>query len=597
MANEVFAIMRNEQGPFEVTSIGSFNGPPGGDAWQLVAKLDKSLLETNRHYVFIVSGKLGNFSWTGSTPNRGICQVCLGDSSGLKHPEYRAQAFITEALGDRQTLPFFFMVIFSSSPAISDPLWGATWPNTEDLCVYARIYRGGDPANWSGRFELYDLNFQAWDLDVMASTEHLVEEHYPARPPAGNPTLNNLFGAGWKNHFLTANTPGQTGEKWLHFVSLWTESRGNGAGPARFQHGYVTDGSFGTFQPTLGSSGKWGIHTKGVNGIGQLQNPMEQMGGFFPLDQPAGSQFLVGFRGEDWHAQTNRETLVYRWRYFGVKIEVLPDVEDQSTSPLDLSVNISNFGQAFWSHNLPAIGSVSGPFYFTHGILSAATRARRSQGWISGLATGQLVFQAEGFDQSADEREGVPVMAFSQHKLGFTAPAREMRNHFIRIQGEPAPVLLPVVDLHAIQFHPIKDPTRSPPSKPTEPAPVVIVPDREALDVASLNAIPVAPSGATEETPELRTESIKGGTGYRRTWGRLVGPRRPFRLQWDGLSTADKDSLASFFRTNITFKWQPPKEGAEIALALTERPAAPSVDPTGIWSFSVSCVELVFTGP
>ncbi len=594
MTETVWGDLQVDQVRVDVTGVGSQPGPGGGDGWQIVARLPKERLQASRHYAFFVTGHIEHVQWSGATPNRGLVQVCLGDSAGTKHPLYRAQVGLTDPSGEFLAYPFQFLVLFSSSPSITDPLWGSTWSNAEDLVLWARIYRNGDPAAYSASCRVSMISWLWFDLDAIPSGSQRAEQYYP-----GSPALNALSTASPAQHFLTVGSPGSIGEQWLHFVNVWFTPRGNGAGPAGFEHGYVTDGTWGTFTGKVGTGGRWGHDTRGVWDTSAGEQPQSQIGGFFPLVKPSGAGFAIGFRGRDWHAVTGRATQVHRWRYLGLRIGDLPNVSALSltnqAAQSQKAAHVTQMGQVFAPHEPGASTAVTRSIYLAQGQLDAPAPGQRSNSWAILTNRGSLIWPPASYVQQRGANEGVPVLAFASQGLGYDPLAVRYESALLRVDGEPAPQLWHIRDAHLVQLWLVQDPDILLPPVSPAGAPVVIDPGRESIAVGSLLDPPTAPDGATPEQPERVRVAHRGVTGYVRSWPRFVGMRRRWSLTWSVLRQAERDALDAFFRANVAFRWRPPMETSAVAIGAIERPRFVLVDPTGLWTCSLEVAELIYT--
>lgn len=600
MADVLWGGLQNDKATVHVTAVGSMPGPGGGDGWTIVGRLPKAKLAANKHYAFIVTGHVQNVAWTGTMPQRGIVQVCLGSSAGTKHPEYRMQLSLASAqYGTYVAQPFQFLVLFSASPSITDPLWGATWPNSDDLVLWARIYRNGDPANYAGSFDVSTVSWLWWDLDAIPSNCQLAEQHYPATPDL-LPALGSSPG-GW----LTTNNPGSSGQTWLHFSNLWFTPRGNGAGPARFEHGYVTDGTFSTFAAKGGTGLRWGTDTRGTyTGVAGVEEPTQQLGSFWPQTQPAGS-FLLGYRGVDAHAVSGRRTLVHRWRYLGIRIDQLPEARALSLTNGSAGANIAAHLFAYPTVFAPwepgaQTGLVAEPVVLAHGILGTAAPGGRSHAWFVQTNRGRPLWAPGSFCHQLGGVEGVPVLAFGEGG-GLGADPLEVRYefNFVRVDAEQPPTVWPVLDAHFCSFWFLQDPSILRPVPSLNANPLILVPDREGLALSAQGDLPHLPDGVVQETVARPPSSrIDGVTGYSRSWPAMTAPRRQWQLMWSRLRDSERATLTTFLRSNPTFRWRPPESTGNVAAAVVERPRWSMVDTNGpLWSLQLRVVELVHLAP
>jgi hypothetical protein len=597
----------NVNGPVTVQGLGLQPGPIGGDAWAVVATLPRSKLQNNRHYAFVVTGHVHTAVVAGSPPVRGMVQVCLGDSGGLKHPEYRMQFAIGDDphTGVDVARPFQFLVLFSSDAGfpITDPLWGPNWSNVADLVVWARCFANGDAANYSPTVQVSNITFLWWDLDAIPVAARVAEEYYPARPPGGAPVLNAAAGSGPTNFYQTAQSIGVAGQKWLHFYNLWFTPRGNGAGPARFVHGYTTDGTFGTFVEVSGSSLRWGTDTRGTWVGAGGEEPTQQFGSFAVLTRPSGA-FALAFRGTDQHAVAGRQTQVYRWRVLSLRLELLPNFASLKVANgapgLIVAANIGRVLQTPyvpWEPG-PQQTGVTQCTTLVHGILVPPSVLSRSHAWWIEDNLGSVMWVGD-YCNVRTVVEGVPVLGFAAQGLGQGGlDMVQYRFQFLRIDGEGGLVAHAVQDFEAVQFWFLQDPSIDvvPPAPLANP--VVLVPSREGVALAAQVDLPIQPDWAIPEDAVRDSGEIKGETGYSRSWPQFSIGRRIWRLGWNVLRPSQFATLDAFFRANRTFRWVPPGDAGNAALGLLERPAYQVVDTNGpLRTAAVRVAELVHIGP
>lgn len=98
---------------------------------------------------------------------------------------------------------------------------------------------------------------------------------------------------------------------------------------------------------------------------------------------------------------------------------------------------------------------------------------------------------------------------------------------------------------------------------PAVPAAITIVPDRESPNVTALSALPNGASGDrllpdVQQQIETQIERFEFDSDDQTkvTWPHFLTPRRTFRLQWSGLSQADRDTLLNFFATQTNRIWK-----------------------------------------
>jgi hypothetical protein len=587
MVEVKYGDIETQSGPFIVQTIGSQPGAPGGDNWSLVATYDKANLTAANHYAFIVTGKAGAYNVSGAFPTNAIVEIALGDTSGLKHPGYVHRFALNDAQLTRpfHAIPFQFVVLFSASPAISDPLWGSTWSNVEDLAVYARVYRNGDPANFAATFEITDLTFLWFDLDAIPSGDQLVEDHWPATPD-----LNTAYPT-WANHFSTTNTPGNSGEKWLHFVNVWYNPRGMGSGSSWFDFGYLPDGTFGTYTTAVGTSGRWGYDSRRVISPPELY--AHQYGGFFVLDQPSAGM-RIGFRGRDNHAIAGRATQVHRFRYVGIRLDDLPAVEhvfDAHEVSLANAIN-PGLNVSYLPLEKTSETYVTRPAFFAHGIVDQVSTEHAYGIWVTSNL-GRFLWVANGYPHTRGRLEQISDLSFSQDGFGPSSPDVQYRAHWLGVAGSTPN---DVRDMHLLQVYLTKDPSnlRIPPAGAANP--IVVVPGFEGPALGSLLEPTILPNDEIEELPELEVEAVEGVSGYRRTWRMFDMSRRRVTLSWAPISAADVTTLTTFFAANPAFKLTLRAQDTETALLAMEPPAISQLSGQ-TFALRFSAAELIFLGP
>lgn len=572
-----------------VTGMGFNLGPPGGDGWEIVARLPAARIPSSGRYAFIVSGKIGGISLLGATPRNGVAQVCLGDTSGLRHPLYRTNIPLGESLGALESVPFQFVVLFSASPVITDVLWGSTWNNTGgfEMCLWARVFLNNDPATYSASFVVSDVSWLWFDVDRIPVGDRQCEEVLYSPPLAITTSLAGIAGC--------INTPGSAGQKWLHFVNLSYTPRAS-LGPApSFTAGFSTGASFAGFTGRVGTNGRLGMARWPAQAGPE---PLIWHQGAFWYEQQPGAVYLPGIKGFD--RQTfgaGASTLVYRFRYFGVRLDNLLDVLVRSdTQDPNVTGNLTippPWQNGYVPLERPATAIVSAPFVFSTGIVQSTDR----RAYDAALTTDrgqQLAFPTQFTQTDAALAEGQAVMAFSDHGLSRSEPDIQYRAHFLGgLSGSPIPFA--VRDVTIVQFTPVRDPDVLPNAQPSVGAPVIVVPGRESLDPGSLSAPPTAPCGIIAESGDVAESALIGATGYKRTWPIGGKVRRAFTIQWPVLGESAARTLFDFLVAHPAFRFTPPRRAA-IAVLQIDNPQMQQEQGAQVYSISTRVTELIWTG-
>lgn len=571
-----------------VTGMSQMPGPPGGDGWQVAARLPQSSLPAGTgRYAILVTFRVQNVQVLGAVPLHGVIQVCLGTTAGTISSNHEVRIAAREALPLIEGIPLQIAMVMNVAPSISDPTFGASWNNASgfEFCLYARTFWNGDPLAYSVTFEVADVTWLWWDTDRIPAADILCERYAPASPPALTLSPVALY--------QNINSPGSSGQKWLHFVNIVYRPLVAGAvqfAPS-FQFGYVGGG--GSFTPKVGSNGRWG-QARGQSSASAANVRLHQ-GAFWYGVQPSGT-FLPAVLGND-RMGALPQTIIERYTYVGIRLDNLLDVLAR-TDVVVANATGNLTGTPIWSEKYvamerPGTGIISAPCVMAHGI--AQTSGRQAYGMILDTDLGQGLSYLNGCDQGDGGRlEGVSTMAFSALGLAAGQPDLQYRAHFSGSFTAP-PLALDVRDVSIVAFNLVRDPDVTP-VFPIVPAPVVLVPGKESADAAQLNPLPFAPNAAMSEDAALDFARIDGATGYARTWPLFAKVRRTFSLTWNPISEANATTLLAFLVANVAFRLTPPR-GAAIAVVALEQPEMaqnPSGGPT--YSVSLRVAELIYTG-
>jgi hypothetical protein len=576
----------DDQGAKTVSTMGLQPGPVGGDGWSVVAELPTARLEANHHYAFLVTGKIANIRRTGAAPVSGLIQLCLGDGSGTKSPIQLVQIGAGETLAAGEGLPFSFLLVFSSLPAVSDPVWGPTWPNSAPLQLLGRTWWRNDVPAYAVEFDVVDLCWVWADLDAIPATDQMVTVTTTPVSLTTSPSFQNVASG--------INSAGGAGQTWVHFWSLAYDP-GVDVVP-QFQVGNSTGLSLAGFaakhgggiDPSTGLEYAIGIGHRGTNVAGVRMHH-----GSFWVQTNAGSVNLPSVRGRDQYTGPS-STVVRRFACISIKLDDLPGVAWNSTqSAPTLTDELSTLFLGLRRWNLELVGqqrSVN-PWILATGTPIRTSSTRRSfSSWVD-TDGGELPVYSLGAVTTDGFFESLPVVGSGAFGIGPTSPSIQYRARWLeQVLGGNH---LDVRDVYVLSFFPTKNPDNLPPGIPSVGPPTAIVPGTEGLSPASLPAPPIAPDVAVGEAINWKREELRGSTGYVRTWGVFVRPRRSFQVTWGPLSASQRDQLVGFLNANQAWKLTPPRESAIAVVPIAELRWSQSSGQT--FRVDLEVAELVYT--
>lgn len=581
MAQVVFLDRLDDPGAKTVSTMGSQPGPVGGDGWSVVAELPTARLQASRHYAFWVTGRIGNLRTSGATPQTGLVQLCLGDASGTKSPVQLVQFGAADQLGEGEGIPFAFLLVFSASPIVADPVWGPTWPNASNLQLLGRTWWRNDVPAYVAEWDVTDLCWVWADLDAIPAGEQLVTvETTPAALGSG---------AGFTPCAGSINTPGAAGETWAHFWSVAYEP-GVGAVPA-FQAGRATGLGLAGFVAKNGSGGRLGYGHRGTATAGVRWHH-----GAFWVEEQDGATYLPALRGRDRVAGAAPSTF-QRFACLSIRLDNLEGVV-HAGSAIETNL-VDDFNQLFLTNRrfpVELVGQARSwqPWLFVTGIPDLLVAQRRAVGvWTYSEFLELFAYQL-AHDQAEGPHEGVACYASGATGIGATSLGIQYKSTWL--ERNWGGLYHHVRDIWFLAVYPVKDPDNAPPTIPSVGDPTEIVPGQEGLGVGSLSDLPLQPDSAVGETPNWKRESLQGVTGYRRTWGIFTAPRRSFLLTWSPVSTAQRDQLLAFLRANQAFRWTPPRELAAVPVVQLRAPVY-AQDSAQTWRVDLEVAELIYTGP
>lgn len=568
----------DDRGSKTVDTIGTQPGPVGGDGWSVIAQLPTSRLQTNRHYAFWVTGKVGAIRFSGpGTPTAGILQIALGDGGGLVHPNYTLELGLAINLQAGEALPFAFLVMFDPAGLITDPLWGGVWNNVFPLQLVGRIYRRGDPATYSAAFEVSDLVWTWADLDAIPSTDQLLTRQ---NTPVGLPQQATAAPIA-----QSINTvPAPDGDLWVHFWALSYKPQ-VGSFPT-WEVGHVDSGTFTNFAARVGGGGSLlGLGHLGTNVYGVEVH----LGGFWCA--PRSGVTMPALAGRDQPGLgPSPGTGFHRFDVLSLRLAALGNVY-YSSDPEELAAATASLTDGnFYPLEVPAEGRTWEPWTFAFALPVATATALDL---VLQTNTGETLWQPTALCTALLTQQGVPCMASAPHGLGSGNPGVQYRLRF----WEPGNTgqARTVRDIYLLTVYPVKDPDNQPPDPLDVGDPLEIVPGTEGPGVGSLLDPPLAPNVGMPETGSMERHRIAGATGYSRGWPTWIGTRRAWPLTWGPVTEAQRDDLVEFLRAHRVFRITPQRD-APVAVVETSGVQWSQIDVVR-WQVRVDVAELVYLDP
>lgn len=564
-----------------VTSIGSQHGPGGGDGWQQVSTLGTTRLQAGHHYAFLVRGKVGNVQRFGVLPPagsvRGTLQVCLGDSSGLRHPEFLVEMSVQEVIDADAGEPFAFLVQLTAATA--DALWGSAWANTDDLALFARVYWNGDAPTYGASFDVSEVVWIWSDLDAVPGTDAAVTQ--TTTPVTLGP------GVTWTNIYQRPSTVGSAGQQWLHLAVVQIDFSG-GVGSPRFQFGYCTGGSFAGYVGRVGVSGPVlepaGISVAELHAAPAASRRRRKTMLAWWVDTNPGASYLPCVRSINGDGlQTCR-----RFDVLSLRLDDLDLVDyAESANEIGMVDYVGNSaGPNYVPQEAPAPSGSAKPWV----LVGATCRAHKTVIWMDSDPFGVLGTESVATHRNAGDRH--QCVNDCEHGSG---PPLQVVQYRHRVMQALGPGALDIDELKTLVLYPVKDSNGSTTGPSTHGPATAIVPGKEGLDAGSLSPPPLQPDVQQREAYVDQRERLVGSTGYVRTWGVMVGTRATYSLTWQPVSAANRDALLDFLRSNTAFRVTPPHGDA---IAVVPVAAASATQVSGqTFSVQVDVAELIYTGP
>lgn len=558
-------------GAASVTHLSSAGG------WQEVDRIRFADFGTagDDRYAFIVWGRAGAIQTTGSMSNAQI-RVGVGIPNKVD-PRNTHVCTLSDVslslLAGNKSLPFFFIVMIDGTardfgnPAISN------WTANDPFAVFARTELGpGDTGTCT--FQVGDLSYLVLNLDKMdtATPGYAYSDTY-----AGG-VVNNALSSESKL-ILDQQTLFSIvgGVEWLLFAQVVFAPRNTQLSTSPwFEFGTTTDGTLGTFMPILGRH-RFGVPA--MKGISSLGFPTQSFGGFAPVVPANNVNVKAAAVSRDQHAVGAQRTWIFATKMLAVEIDkfayfrkktYVSYPENPIASGVTAPFGTLNFFQPF-EIQVPR-GSDYTTLHYAAVKHEGPSGAQRSfTPLVRTDTSGRLLRSALLYPVVRHPNDGVPLLTMVPELIagppGQQAESRYQFHHWER-PGGPGTEAWDTGDVVNVGFYLDDDPQNAVDPPPTPLPPVIIAPGKEALDLGSLNELPIPPDFDEGLVTEALIESLITDTGYERTWPVQIGVRNQQRWTWTGLSVSDRDALVAFFRANATFKWTRPGEATATPYAV-----------------------------
>lgn len=576
--------VRSFPGRVRVTSMGTETW----EGWTIVARYPAALMQSGSgHYAFLVRGTIGEVFEVAGPPVASHIDVTIAmsapggggiDRIGTSYRTLLPGRFSSPPF--EEGLPFGFIAMSDTTlrfPGLQvDPDIGATWPADRDLLVIARTWRNGDPPSTQVDFTVSDLWVMHWDLQRVPLSHLALSEYAPAAPVPFSESRTLLH---------SETLPATTGT-WLYFN--WLRYQPFSTNAARFE---VTMQEAGGPEVTM-----IGGHRLGHGLRGQItQNAFSALA-FRPVVRNPGVALTLRLYGSAGIPSVSAVHFLSRWRVLGVRLEdgvscSYPAILTEDREPL-LAQAPGNPAVWLWERtradriaNLVAIfqASVAWPNPQTSTFDAVLTDDQRTAYRVPTLYPALNGAVGEG-----------------GHSL---VVARRLRANYdfrwrLHMWHRPSSSLAPAdcVDIAAAEWTFETTPSNQPTLGPQPPAPLQLVPSREAL---APNYLPIPPhdiydANGWSEEPVDNQRRFEADSGVMRTWPVFIGVKSVWSFTRSGLTRTQLVALLAFFKTNTNFRVRLPRRKVDTACKVIDRPAFD--DGGGVYTMSLRAVELIHIG-
>lgn len=602
MADDRWAWTTNSTG---FQSSGSM-GQGTNDSWQIASTFDMSRITQGsaKRLAVLVTGRLCDFAQFGAFPQTGLVEVALGFDSGLKSTTHRHVQGLVRCLnnypaGTLAGQQFAFLMVQASSPAVTDPDFGATTATNTgtDFVLWARAHWNDDAPTYSATFGIRDIQWLVMDIDVLEG-DSLVRASATTDVTLTNNSQTVVTSG--------ATSLGSADEEWLQFSSVYAQPTG-----------WLSGGSLSTVRP---------LFRTGTNSASSSSTNLTQL-------VPTAYQG-IGQNEPVTLASTRAADLRDCSHALGVRVidsgnnfpQVLGKDPTAMTSAIGNTIvrrsvllNIRGDALDAWARNTTISGTEVGLIGTPAAPFIASDKTRLVNASVS-FATEPIVLMTSGMDfggvlnntQRAHHIRvmsdtGSPVyeperytklLGYERHQSLsiYTTKliANSTRPHRLQMINEIPGALQTMQFPQLVMFHNtlnVED-VLSPPW--TELTPTQITITAEGPLVGTMNTLPVTPDITQSlNVSGVRHGEVLGSQGYRRTWPVWIRPRRQYTLTWSAISATDAATLLDFLDDNDSFALTPP-HGVATPVVITGEVQSYRF-PDGRKTISIQVSQLLWT--
>lgn len=564
-------------------SITTYGSNPN-DGWSTCVEVSTpSWFDANEDVAMWVTGFMGDPVYTVTPPNA-VIEVALGDSDASTGSTTYTDATQRLRMVSPLAFPgrfrgcgFAFLKFFQSGGA-------GQWPRTRKLRVYARTDLRGDPTTAAPSFLVSDLHVLFLRLSKFGVNPLGVDSTL-----SGNNNVASEAFKDWGSQTFNSLTASTT---WLTFNSVNYSPRNGSLAP---QWKLDREHGIGPTVATQLGGDRYGLRARGSSDGTGAQ--VQYWTGAARVMAVPDTSITMRLLGRDKHSDTGNRTAALRWRMLAIPLYD-QNLESHATD-----------GTKTGLINNPLLAEVSYPLEVNNGyvseyLLGSSYFPKTVNGIQNEAASGAVIQRSSGpyiaahsmVAYTMGEDEGHPLNLFGYDSTTPTAIQWKFRAYHSFYETVPG-VNIDALEVSAFGFMPENDPNFVPYNGETPGAESQTDPEREAVNLATLTALPIDPDQAVPCTLETVRADMLTKIGYRLTWPRLSTPRRRWRFTWAGLTRTQRDTILSFVAglSERACKWTPPRATAAVPVAFTTLPQ--SRDDGKLHTVTAEALELVLLAP